>query len=479
MNRHLLRGLATLALTPFFVTSIAFAQETKPADPPAGTDPADAEAIATADRIEKKVEKLRGLKFEHSVKKGIYDKERLAKFLKKQTEKEKVDQQYAWQEKVYKILGLIPESMDMLKETNDVLMEQIGGFYDPESKELRVMRGFKGFLGDILMAHELCHALEDQHFDLQAIDDANKSAAPDNDDRVFAAHAVMEGSATDLMTAFMKNAMLDGKVDMQELLKADIAGNPALSGERAMAAPPIIVRPLMEMYMSGQAFLTRGGGMLARAERKDVKKTFLSPPLSSEQVLHPEKYWDKDKIDLPREITLPDVTKTLGAGWRMLGTNVMGELGIAILTKPAPDPKKDENKNAMARQMEMLMGKKTTPESEGWDGDRYVLYSGPDGVQVFYWYSVWDTENDGQEFMKWINENYNSAKRIQSVHTHARGSAVLVALGKTADGAPLKAQVAERMMAAAEELLEYAKAVEGVPLHREMPAKAQSAPAGK
>lgn len=459
--------LSAAAAVPFFVVSAANAQNgEKPSTAPA-VDPGDAEAIATADRIEKKVEELRGLQFKHPVKKGIYDKERLAKFLQKMNEKENVGTQFAWQEKVYKMLGLIPPSMDMLKETTELLLDQIGGFYDPDSKELKVMRGFKGFIGDILMAHELCHALEDQHFQLKDVDDTNKKVAPDNDDRVFASHSVMEGSATDLMNRFGASAALEGKVKMEELLKSDMTANPALSGERAMKSPQIIVRPLLEMYMGGLAFLTRGGGLMARTKKADVKKAFLNPPLSSEQILHPEKYWEKDKLDLPKEVALPDVTKDLGEGWKRLGTNVMGELGISILTKPAPDEDEKEETDPIKKQMQMLMGSKTTLESEGWGGDRYEVYESKKGVNVLFWLTVWDKKEDAVQFQQWIANNLAKTSYLQMVsETDFGDNGLLVTAVRTPTGGAVDGNIMVAVNAASEAIVKNAKVTETQPWKR-------------
>lgn len=369
----------------------------------------DEEAIALADKIEKIVEEVRGLKFKQPVKKGVYDKERLAKFLEEQIKKDKMDEQFGWQEKAYKLFGLLPQGFEMEKEMKELLLEQIGGFYDPETKELRVMRGFGGLVGEILMAHELCHALEDQHFDLKAIDDAIKEVAPEDDDRQFAAHAVMEGSATDLMNRFAMKRMMSGGMSQENLLDSIDMTNPAFRGEKAGKAPPILVRPLMEMYMGGLAFLARGS-VMGGAKRKDVKTAFLSPPLSSEQVIHPEKYWDTDARDLPMALTLPDASAWLGEGWKRRGTNVLGEIGVAILTaEKAPDDDADDGPtDPMKAAMKMLGGEKTTLEATGWDGDRYELYEGPEGSQLLLWVSAWDSARDAREMQDWWNEHLSA-----------------------------------------------------------------------
>ncbi len=389
--RLLVAGLCALPI----LAAPACAQEEGAATRPAAGAETDADAIAVAERIQKKVEELRGLPFLHPVKKGIYGKEELATFLAGELGKEKERAKMRLQQGAWKLFGLLPESYDLDGGLREVLMEQIGGFYDPKRKELRVMRGFGGLLGDILMAHELCHALEDQHFDLQGIDDAIEAVAPDDDDRVFAAHAVMEGSATNLMTAFTTELAFSGKARLDEILEADRA-NPALSGEKALAAPPIVVRPLMEMYLSGASFLVRGNMLrMGKASEKDLRRAFDDLPLSSEQILHPEKFWKKaSERDVPRVVTLPDLGPVLGGGWERVGKNVLGEIGVAILT--APPPKKDAAEGMEAMQA-MLFQQKTTKASSGWDGDVYELWQGPEGAQLLLWASVWDSDLDAEE----------------------------------------------------------------------------------
>lgn len=414
----------SLAISAILASSLALATAAAAQGAaPAGSKPAerapetDEQAIELANRIEKLVEKTRGLKFKREVKKGVYDKERLARFLAEQMKKEKVEDQYAWQEPAWKLLGLVPESFDVQKEMTELLLEQIGGFYDPDTKELRVMRGFGGLVGEILMAHELCHALEDQHFDLKAIDDANKKADPDDEDRTFAAHAVMEGSATDLMNRFALKRMQEGGMSQQDLLGSIDLTNPAFSGEKARKAPPILVRPLLEMYLSGASFLARGAMMGAR--KSDVRRAFLSPPLSSEQVLHPEKYWDPKTLDVPRTVALPNLAETLGKGWDRLGSNVLGELGVAILTaEKAPEPDPNEKPNPLAEAMKMLTAEKTTALSRGWDGDRYDLYGGPGGARLLAWVSVWDTEDDAKEVELWLRGYYAALAKGRTISYH-------------------------------------------------------------
>lgn len=439
MNRRLSQ---LLLLGLFLLTPQAIAQTA--ASKPAEKDASDADAIQLADRIQGQVETIRGLKFLKPVAKGIYDKERLAKFLQQQMEKEGAAATFAWQQKAYRLLGLIPQTYDMLQETTEILLEQIGGFYDPETKELKVMKGFGGAVGEMLMAHELCHALEDQHFDLQHTFDSLAKISKEDDDRSFAARAVVEGSATDLMFKFMVKKVQSGEVSMDELQSPEMMNNPAFSGEKAMSAPPIMVKPLMEAYIGGAKFLARGGFIPGSAKKRDQNKGFLSMPLSSEQVLHPEKYWDETQADAPQALELADGSAALGAGWKRIGTNVLGELGVAILTTPWSPPKKGEKPDMQKMQQEM-MGSSTNDEATGWDGDRYAIYEGPQGALGLAWASVWDSEKDAREMAEALEKLAASRKDDGIVVKFTqKGTSVFAGWANGAAGAGVAEKLAEQ-----------------------------------
>lgn len=393
---------------------------------------ADREIIELANRIEKEVEKIRRLKFKTPVKKGIYDKTRLAELLDREMKEDGTEEELRDAAKAYKIFGLIPDAMDLRNEIKELMLEQIAGFYDPKTAELRLMPGFAGAMQEILMAHELCHALDDQHFDLRAMEKAIEGGVGSNDDRSFAFRAVAEGCATNLMMQFAMGMMTRPGARKEDLADMD---NPAFSGEKAKNAPPILIKPLLEAYMGGAIFLGRGN-MLGVPREKDLEKAFSSPPLSSEQILHHEKYWEADKIDLPQEVSIPDIADLLGSGWKRAGSNVLGELGVAILTA-APEEKDEEEseEDPQAEAMKLFLGKKTTDQSEGWDGDRYDFYEGPEGRGLLVWASVWDRESDAREMQEWWSRGMDGKRATKSqLVVREKQSPILVCVASAKGG---------------------------------------------
>lgn len=106
-----------------------------------------------------------------------------------------------------------------------------------------------------------------------------------------------------------------------------------------------------------------------------VDALYGSPPLSSEQILHPERY----PKDVPRSPDLDDLSPSLGAGWTTKDSGVLGEWRTVLALGTYLDP--DEARKAAA----------------GWGGDRYAVLAGP-GPSSWVLLSRWDTVRDAHEF---------------------------------------------------------------------------------
>jgi hypothetical protein len=225
-----------------------------------------------------------------------------------------------------------------------------------------------------VIAHELTHALADQHYDL----DAMQAAVKKDDDRSLALDALIEGEAT---LAMFGAGMDDWEGDDITKLPAEslewtfnlIAPFlPFMGGGKTLrSAPAIITESMTFPYFKGMIFcakLTNEGGWSA------IDQVYKNPPLSTEQVLHPEKY--RAKLDLPISIDLG--TLKPGDGWREIGRNVLGEMQTAVMLK------KHGGKTAAA----------------GWDGDRYAVFEGPKGKLALVWLSTWDSQDDAREFLE-------------------------------------------------------------------------------
>ena len=162
---------------------------------------AEAAVLATVPSVES----IRGLTFKHPVSVKVVDDATAREHVTGRIAKFYDDDQILAQQEAYIALGLLPEGTDILASYLEVLEEQAGGFYDPDTKSFFLLDDMPAAAAPILAAHELTHAIEDQYFD---IDGRLEDAMPD-DDRAFAVSAVHEGSAMLVMTLYILDAMAE------------------------------------------------------------------------------------------------------------------------------------------------------------------------------------------------------------------------------------------------------------------------------
>ena len=382
-----------------------------PSRPAATIDKEEAAALATS--IGPIVEDIRGQKFLHPVPVQIVDDAAARRHFQTRMEHYWPAPQMRAEEQVYVQLGLLPPKTDLQEEVFDVLKEQAGGYYDPDRDTFFVLGDMPRTAAPIIVAHELTHALDDQHFGIDTL----LEAARDSNDRSSALDAVIEGSGTAVMTVYIYRQLKAGSLDPKSLI--EFQNSEAGRAERLKSSPLFVQRELIAPYILGLAFLLRGEMMRIRTggiTPSDIDRALTDPPQSTEQILHPEKYWDPARLDRPRRVALPDLSPFLGAGWSRAGEGDLGELTIALMTGLDPG-----DTTSTDRPLERW----TNAAATGWGGDRWNLYRrGPDAVTVLA--TAWDSVKDAQEF--------EAAVRIPGgARTKRRGDAVVVLAGDAGD----------------------------------------------
>jgi len=360
------------------------------------------------------VERIRGLEFKQPVSVEVIDDEAAREHVIRRFDLLQPDGFLEATAKAYSLLGLLPPGTDILESLLEALREEAGGFYDPDSKVYYLLEDMPAPLAPVIMAHELTHALEDQHYDL----DARLRAVIHDDDRVFACSAVHEGSASILMAVFVSRKMLSGEMGVGQgaaFIQAEAGRTEALQ-----KLPPVLLRQLLGTYILGTAFLA-GGDVLSLTvtgyPTERVGQAYAAGPVSSEQILHPEKYWDPDQLDLPEDVDLRDAGTRLGRGWQQTLQGVLGELTLAVLV--GGDTPLDPQ--------QLLVGPGaswTHPAAAGWGGDRWELWQRGDAAAVLL-KTVWDTPGDAREFAEALARDGGLRWRLQG-----REVAVVAGLGK-------------------------------------------------
>lgn len=246
----------------------------------------------------------------------------------------------------YALLGLVPDSVDLRALLLDVYLEQVAGFYDPDSTALFVMDDQAATALEPVLLHELVHAVQDQSVPLDSLTDP----ALGNDRRT-AAQAAIEGHATLVMLEYMMGRAGGGEADLSTVPSMAEQLRPALEAARAQypalaAAPRVLQEGLLFPYLEGAGYVLEA--WREHPDRGAVLSAHL--PRSTEQVLHPERAWT-DPVDDPVSVRL-EVD-----GGAIVFEETLGMAELRILLDEAGG----------------------SPEAaSGWEGDRWALIA-PDG----------------------------------------------------------------------------------------------------
>ena len=316
--------------------------------------------------VENQVEAVRGLAYERPVNiepitTGEMDR-RLADYFDAYYPK----RFYARRSEAWATIGAIPRNVGILEALNAYQQGQVLGYYNSQNEEL-VYTGDANLdrIEHFVLAHELTHAIDDQHFDLDRLDDMVVRC----DDEVFqAALGVVEGSANHFAT--------------QVLLRFPVAAPGSLPGDgSAGEVPPLITEIQAYPYTAGQRFVDAladqgGPAVVNRALRRF--------PTTTEQILHPSKF----PGDVAERVDVPDFAPTFGPTWRDHDVMIVGEVWLKALL----NLRLEEDAAASA--------------AAGWDGGVYRAWSDGDDVAVVM-STVWDTPQDAKEFSdvlgKWLS----------------------------------------------------------------------------
>jgi hypothetical protein len=404
---------------------------------------ADALLQRAAD-ITDKVVKLRGLAKKREIARGIMDRDAIGKRLLQRIDEEYTAEELVAEELVLKRLGLLPPEADYKQLVIDLFAEQIAGFYDPADSTLYIAdveRDDKAGLDDILMAHEIDHALQDQHFGLGRFMKPIKNQG----DATTARQALVEGDGTALMFEYMmKNLGKDVPWADSRATDAMIEQMSLAVAQQGFEHAPLVLRETMLFpYMNGLGFVAH---FRKHHPWSEVDRIYKKPPLSTEHILHPETYVDYER---PDEVTVGAIRSL--AGYTEVYDNVSGEFGLSILLR--------QHTGSRMKQRGAVHGskQKAARATAGWGGDRVALYTPPghDGASastVAVLYTVWDEVADAIEFFEMLSDampslsggNALAGTDVETLYRDAAGReylasrrehAVIIVLGASTDQA--------------------------------------------
>ena len=293
-------------------------------------------------------------------------------------------------ERVWKLLGLIGPEDSLADAYTESYQSSVVGFFQPGKDRIVVAQSGDGLgaYAELVYAHEYVHALQYGTYDIGALEEA----VDDNSDADTALTSLIEGDASLLQQRYFRQHLVHRLDEIQRTLDSFPEGPDV---------PPAVTDSLIFPYVAGPRFvaaLYRSGGWEA------VDRAFGNPPQSTEQILHPDKYFTEEA---PLEVSLPEVEAALGDGWESKQDDVVGEFGVILLLQTA------------------LEEGAVQQAAEGWGGDRYAYYAGPGGAEVIVMLAAWDSEDDAEEFFEGYAELLYGLGAEDVVEESAAASGIL------------------------------------------------------
>jgi hypothetical protein len=410
----------------------------------------NAAIVAATAAVLQETSELRELPIIRPVKSGAQSRADIERMLIKKLNEQMTRAEMHATEVSLRKFGLVPEGFEYRPFIIKLLTEQVAGYYDARAREFYLADWLDLEGQKPVMAHELTHALQDQHFNLQRFE---RWTDGDSDAKL-AAHALIEGDATLAMTLYMAKNPLVALAFSRSL--SALGSSSKQFNESPRALRDTLIFPYFQGMEWATAVYKKGGW-------KMVSDAYTKLPQSSEQILHPEKYF---AYEPPVKITIPDLTEVLnksqgkqvaGGSKRESGgrrqaagdsnqqppVGLLGELSFGFANPQDAGPQSATRKSQSRRQRGVqipIPGTRPAPEtrnlapylwrridddvngewsyflildqflnaaseskraSAGWAGDRYTIYEKPSTGQVLLvQVSQWDTENDAEEFFK-------------------------------------------------------------------------------
>jgi len=314
----------------------------------------------TPAQLEREVAEIGGVPFLRPVTFEFLDRPALGRYVHEILETEYGPEKARADVRTLTAFGLLPAGTDLRALRARLLEENVAGFYDVRKgrKRMYAISARRTLTpgNQLVLSHELRHALQDQYADVNAL---LPQSVGDFDDRSFALVSLLEGDAILVMEQFLKKRLPGG-----DDRAFDASGFTMPVAEMLPDVPPVLRDQLMLPYAAGRSFAAalyqRGGWPALRA-------AWTASPASAEQVLHPEKYF-------ARESPLPVEPGPAPAGGRLVQEGVLGEAFVGT-----------------------LLGDGSAVACAGWGGDRFRTWD-VGGRTLLAWRSAWDTPADAREF---------------------------------------------------------------------------------
>jgi hypothetical protein len=323
------------------------------------------------DRSLEELTQITGLKIHKKIEYDFISRDKVNQFLRDRLKEVVKPAEIRAEELTLKKFGFVPQDFNLEKTTVDLLTEQAAAFYDYHKKKLFLTDWAPSAMQQAALVHELAHALADQHFHLERFIQRGGK----NDDSALARMGVMEGQATWLMSEYLARKSGQSLATSASLFDLMTKSTEMGAGQFPVfnGAPLYLQQTLIFPYTKGMQFQQ---AVFLREGKESFAVVFRHPPVSTQQILHPQKYF----LDaVPTSPALPPLATN--QGYKRLAEGTIGELDHSIL-------------------LEQYAGKEQADTvSPHWRGGRYALLENAQQKRVVLAYAVeWDSPETAAQF---------------------------------------------------------------------------------
>jgi len=355
--------------------------------------------LAISDEMIQATIRLRGLESKASIQKGVKSREEIEAFLNERVRTEYSQGALEKEGRLLRKLGLIPADMNYRDFLIKLLTEQVGGYYDSDRETFFIASWLPADDQKPVMVHELTHALQDQHFDIAKILKEDRDS--DNDDRALAHQAILEGDARVVMLQYLLEPAKRHFSQLPNL--AFIMQSQMLTMQSQFptfkTAPSFLQDAVLFPYGYGASFMQYSWSR--NPSWPAINKIYSDLPASTEQILHPEKYFITR--DVPKPINADFYLNALGGNWKAAYRNVLGEFSLGLLLSLH------------------LTEEHARKAATGWGGDQVLLLEDNAGRDAALISTTWDTAEDAEKFFaamdEWFRRHYPDAPRSNATPT--------------------------------------------------------------
>lgn len=295
--------------------------------------------FALVDQLMKFSSDETGLPIKAEVKRKLTSRAEVASYLRTKFNDDQDAKRLQQGEIVLKKFGLLDHDFQLKPFLLALLKEQIEAYYDSKTKTVYMLDWVAPDEQKSVLAHELTHALQDQHVDLtkwsdQTPDEVSHNFTEDTrhvakDELDTARDAVAEGQATAVMIDNELKPL--GKSLLKNPEVVDFIQQQMVAGDDSpvMARAPLLLsESLIFPYRDGLSFEQKV--WMDKGRKAAFAGALDHPPTSSWEIMNP-RYYEQGRI--PPVPIFPNIHPLVDATYRPYDIGQVGQLDVYTLTK--------------------------------------------------------------------------------------------------------------------------------------------------